>query len=240
MLDEVVKSILLGDFSFKIKIEPSKSLFDSEKQKGVFGGLNKEGLKIPFQNGQPTPIFTGLFKEYEKYINSNKQYIILLGASGTSKTFILQQEAQKCYMIYILCNDGQTNSGERDASFTQLRTYLSTMESLKEDKKLVLIQIFMITRLLYLKLALEKAKNKGDVLKPFEFFLMQVNGQSENLKNLFIKLKGWDGFFSDPTKASDFLSSLMNDIKEYSSVRDFGLCFAIDEAGVANQLCKNE
>jgi hypothetical protein len=90
-------------------------------------------------------------------------------------------------MIYILCNDGATNPIERDSSFTSLRVALSTKKT--EEEKLRLVQIFMITRVLYLKIALDVAKKEGRELSPREFFLLQLNGYSKQTDDLFDKVR---------------------------------------------------
>ena len=139
-------------------LEPSKSLFDVEVQKKHFGSLYN-GIQVPIREEKPTPVFTGLLREYKNHFETKKQNIILLGPSGTSKTYMLQQEAQKTFMIYVLCNDGATNPIERDSSFSSLRMALNSKE--KESERLKLVRLFMITRLLYLKIAIEAAQKRG-------------------------------------------------------------------------------
>ena len=170
-------------------------------------------------------------------IDNRKQYIILLGPSGTSKTYMLQQEAQKTFMIYILCNDGRTVSLERDSSFTSLRMSLDLAKT--ELERLELVYLFIISRILHLKLALEKAKKEGKELQPLEFYLMQLNGHSKNSQDLFDKIR--TDHLEKYEKVDIFLRRLLKDIIEkYPYVKEKGVCFAIDEAGVANQLLKNQ
>lgn len=225
---------ILNECIVDIELNPSKKLFDVDKQKERFGSLFKE--IVPISEGKFTPAYTGLFREYTDYIQTEKRLIILLGPSGTSKTYILQQEAQKRFMIYILCNDGDSSAVERDSSFTLLRLYLKEIENQGEDEKLRLISIFMIARLWYLKLALDKAKSERKELKPSDFFMMQINGHSKQTESLFGELKknlkgryGW----------IDTLKSLVGEIHEILQTYNISqkkICFAIDEASVGNQL----
>ena len=150
---------------------------------------------------------------------------------------MLQQEAQKTFMIYILCNDGRTVSLERDSSFTSLRMSLNLAKT--EVDRLELVYLFIISRIFHLNLALEKAKKEGKELKPFEFYLMQLNGHSKNSQKLFEKIR--TDHQESHAKVDILLSRLLNDIIEnYPYVKEKGVCFAIDEAGVANQLLKNQ
>jgi DNA replication protein DnaC len=66
----------------------------------LFGKLFKN--KIPIQYGIPSPVYTGLFSKYKDTLKDFKnRCILILGASGTGKTFTVQQEAQKTYLVYI-------------------------------------------------------------------------------------------------------------------------------------------
>lgn len=169
-------------------------------------------------------------------INEDKQHIILLGPSGTSKTFMIQQEAQRTFMIYILCNDGVTDQLERDSSFTLLRTYLKE----KSVEKIDLVNIFMISRVLYLKIALEKAQKEGIELNPVDFFLMQLNGNSKQSQELFHLV--YKTFLDIKTpNYSMILKELIDQIIEgFSYVKEKRICITIDEAGVANHLFENQ
>ena len=218
-------------------LEPTKSLFDVKKQKNLFGSLYN-GTNVPIRDDKPTPVFTGCLREYQDHFAGKKQYVILLGPSGTSKTFMLQQEAQKTFMIYILCNDGATNPIERDSSFTSLRLALGSKET-TEAERLKLVQLFMIARVLYLRIALEAAKKEGKELSPREFFMLQLNGYSKQTQDLFNKVRmSFEGVNYDFSLILDVL--LRNILETYPYVKQKMISFAIDEAGVANHLCQHQ
>ena len=50
-----------------------------KKQKELFGDLYNDKTEIPFINDKITPLFTGLFREYNDVIKSDKKNIIILG-----------------------------------------------------------------------------------------------------------------------------------------------------------------
>jgi hypothetical protein len=93
-------------FKKDFNLSPSELMMNEkndELQNRLFGPVDPK-TRVPFLFGAPTPMFAGLFREYHNYFeNSKKECIILLGPSGASKTFQIQQEAQKKYMIDIHC-----------------------------------------------------------------------------------------------------------------------------------------
>jgi hypothetical protein len=171
----------------------------------------------------------GLFSEYKKVINDMKNQIIL-GPSGTGKSFIIQQEAQSKFIINIICNERKEIPDEHDSSFVHL-IYVLNSNKENEKKLLSIIYLYIISRLLYLKYSLEIAENENISLSATNFFLSQMNGNSEVLKELFTNVLDLKLFI----ETNDFVmisKKLIDNIKEkFKYVKD--ISFSIDEAGVA-------
>lgn len=157
---------------------------------------------------------------------------------GTSKTFIVQQEAQKTYMIYILCSDSFSQSfEEKDSSFSVFFDCLNNLKENTEKERLDMIHIFIISRLLYLYLILEEANQRKIELDPVEFFILQMNNYSSFTAILFVNVQSL-------LRGNQNLIKICNDLihmihSKYPYVKEKGISFAIDQAGVLNNLFRN-
>jgi Cdc6-like AAA superfamily ATPase len=186
----------------------------------LFGKLYKN--KIPIQYGIPSPVYTGLFSKYKDTLKDFKnRCILILGASGTGKTFTVQQEAQKTYLVYIVANDFTLNEGiERDQSYKKfLSTISNDVYSLNQKKSIIKTYIF--SRLLYLKLLLNENKN----LSCTDFFLSQVNGNSKIISDIFKKIwkifKNHNFYLSD--QYDDLFDYLFDEINKFDVIKKYGI-----------------
>jgi hypothetical protein len=243
-IDYILKNLynFFEDFEKEITIDPQKNLFDEEKQKEILGDLNNKTTKIPIikknDSVELSVALQGLFTKYTEVLDLKKKNITILGPSGTSKTFTIQQLAQKEYIINIICQGGSIGDSipdEKDNSFLILYENLkNNSENLEEMNNI--IYWYIICRILYLWIILNKAKKENKILTSVDFYILQTNGYSTIIKNLFNNI-----ISSKLAKlgVSDFAIISKDIIKKIKELGVKKLSFAIDEAGAANLLLSN-
>ena len=103
-------------------------------------------------------------------------------------------------MIYIIGYDYRIDIDEKDSCYREFLDKILDDKTRKE--RIELVRKFIITRLLHLKIALEKAKLNNIELQPKDYFLSQINGNSKTnaefrkVEDYFSKIKKFEDYQS--------------------------------------------